>query len=316
MRYVLRKRVLDVVPRLEIDAEEYERFKAARRILTAGFAIEENYEVLISNYQEFETTILESAAFSMLRDHVGYGDFFDTRITLNRRLINLFTTTRLYLDHIKQHIAACASDPLDAIARIDAVTSEQYDGHREYRFMDAFRNYVQHRGIPIHWISHGSSWTFDEDGEKELMQFSVELVAEASVLRKDSVLKARPLAELEERTDLTLFTRRYIECLSTIHDAARHVTSEPLKKARELMEDAHKRYMAAGSEDVIGLSACMLEDDRDVEIEHTALLLDWDDVRVNLQKRNRKLVNLHRRYVTGASTFQNKPKRPRGGPRG
>lgn len=316
MRYVLRKRVLDSVPQLEIDADEYERFKSARRILAAGFAIEETYEVLISNYQEFETTILESAAFSMIRDHVGYGGFSDTRITLNRRLINLFTTTRLYLDQIKQHIAACASDPQDAIARIDVVTSEQYDNHREYRFMDTFRNYVQHRGIPIHWISHTSSWTFDEDGEKELMQCSVELVAEASVLRKDSVLKARPLAELEERTDLTLFTRRYIECLSTIHDVARQVASEPLKKARALMEDAHKRYMAAGAENVIGLSACVLEDESDVEVEHTALLLDWDDVRVNLQRRNRRLVNLHRRYVTGASTFQNKPKRPRGRPRG
>lgn len=315
MRYVLRQRVIGPHVQITMDAMAYERYQAARRVLSAAFAIEENYEILISNYQEFETTLLESAAFSMLRDHVGYGDFFDTRIALNRRLINLFTTTRLYLDHLKQHIAASASDPVDALARIDAVTSEQYDSHREYRFMDAFRNYAQHRGIPIHWISHGGSWTFDEDGEKELMQFSVEIVAEASVLRKDSVLKPRPLKELEERTDLTLYTRRYIECLSTIQDAVREITREPIREARALMEDAHKRYMEAGAESVIGLSACAMEDEREVEIEHVALLLDWDDVRVNLQRRNRKLVNLHRRHVTGASTFENKPKRPRGPPR-
>lgn len=44
-----------------------------------------------------------------------------------------------------------------------------------------------------------------------------------------------------------------------------------------------------------------------VEIEHTALLLDWDDVRVNLLKRNRKLVNLHRRYVTAAAASRPVP---------
>ena len=316
MRYILRQRVIGPHVQITIDATAYERYQAARKVLSAAFAIEENYEILISNYQEFETTLLESAAFSMLRNHVGYGDFFDTRMALNRRLINLFTTTRLYLDHLKQHVAAFASDPVDALARIDAVTSEQYDSYREYRFMDTFRNYAQHRGIPIHWISHGSSWTFDEDGEKELMQFSVEIVAEASVLRKDSVLKARPLKELEERTDLKLFTRRYVECLSTIHDAVRKVASEPIRDARALMEGAHKMYVEAGAESVIGLSACAMEDEREVELEHVALLLDWDDVRVELQKRNRNLVNLHRRYVTGASTFENKPKRPRGTPRG
>jgi hypothetical protein len=306
MKYVLRKWMLGQAPQIEIDAEAYARFKAARSVLRSAFAIEENYELLIANYQEFETTILESAAFNMVRDQIGYGDFFDTRIALNRRLINLCTTTRLYLDQLMPHVVACARDPKDATARIDAIISEQYDTNREYRFMDTFRNYVQHCGIPIHWISHASNWTFTDAREKDLMQFSIELVAEASVLRKDGEFKPRPLKELEERTDLTLYVRRYVECLSTIQDAVRQITGNPINEARALMESAHKRYLDAGADNVVGLAASIIEDERDVEIESTALLLDWDDIRVNLQKRNRRLVNLHRRYVTSESTFARK----------
>lgn len=309
MRYVLRQRAIGQVAQIQIDAETYAGFKAARRVLSSALAIEENYEILISNYQEFETTILESAAFNMVRDRTSYGDFFDIRIALNRRLINLFTTTRLYLDQLMQHVVACAPSPEDATARINAAISEQYDTYREYRFMDAFRNYVQHRGIPIHWISHASSWTLDENHEKELMQFSIELVAEASVLRKDGELKARPLKELEEKTDLTLFTRRYIECLSTIQDAVRQIIGDPVNEARALIEATHKRYLDAGAESVVGLSACALENERETETEYVPLLLDWDDIRLTLQKRNRRLVNLHRRYVTGESTFARKTKR-------
>ena len=214
MRYVLRKRVLAQVPQIEIDAEAYARFKMARSVLSSGFAIEENYELLISNYQEFETTILASVAFDMVRDQIGYGDFFDTRLTLNRRLVNLLTSARLFLDQLTQHVVACAPGAESIAARIKAVISEQYDTYREYRFMEALRNYAQHRGIPIHWLSHANNWTFDDDGKKELMQFSIELVAEASDLREDTKFNARVLSELEERTDLTLYVRRYIECLS------------------------------------------------------------------------------------------------------
>lgn len=148
-----------------------------------------------------------------------------------------------------------------------------------------------------------------EAGEKELMQFSIELVAEASILRRDGGLKARPLSELEEKVDLTLYVRRYIECLSAIQDVARQVTAEAASEARALMESAHKRYLDAGSESVIGLDASIVEDERDVVIESTSLFLDRDDIRASLLKRNRKLVNLHRRFVTSESTFAQKAKK-------
>jgi hypothetical protein len=243
-----------------------------------------------------------------------YAEFFDARLALNRRLVNLLTSARLYLDQLPQPVAACAPDGEAAKAQIKKVISEQYDGFKEYRFMDALRNYTQHRGIPIHWISHAGSWVGneqDEDDEEsqKLLQYSLELVSEASILREDADFKQRVREELEEQTDLTLSARRYVECLSTVHEAVRSATGGSLKEARDLMESAHKRYLEAGASNVIGLCACIFEAERDVEIEFTPLLLDWDDVRIALQKRNRKLTNLHRRYVTGKSTFMPKKKR-------
>jgi len=43
-----------------------------------------------------------------------------------------------------------------------------------------------------------------------------------------------------------------------------------------------------------------------LHISSIPLLLNWDDVRVSLQKRNRKLTNLRKRYVTGNIKTHNK----------
>ena len=304
MRYVLRKRVLGRVPQIEINADSYARYKSARSILSNALALEEKYEILISNYLEFETTILGVTAADMVREDVTYASFFEVRLALNRRLVNLLTSARLYLDQLSQHVAACAPDGEAAAARIKKIISEQWDSYREYRFMDALRNYTQHRGIPIHAISHAASWIGSEDLKQ--LQYSLKLVSEASILKEDADFKHRVLQELDEKTDLTLFVRRYIECLSTVHAAVRDTVEESVNGARDVMHTAHTTYLAAGASDVVGLCACALEDERDVETEYTVLLLDWDDVRIALQKRNHQLVNLHRRYVTNQSTLGKK----------
>jgi len=76
MKCILKKDVIGDVPEIEITEADYVAYKAARGALLNGFAVEEKYEILISNYLEFEKEILVAAAASMVRNHIGYSDFW------------------------------------------------------------------------------------------------------------------------------------------------------------------------------------------------------------------------------------------------
>lgn len=301
-KYLLRLSVLGRVPEIEISKEKYSEYKAARNILSNCLAIEEKYEILISNYLEFEKQILDAATWSMVREHVDYSDFFEVKLGLNIRLVNLLTAARLYIDQLNQNVQECVPELADAKATMKGFFSKEYDENLEYRFMEALRNYVQHRGIPIHSTSLGSKRI--SQGDVSFFEYSVEIASQRSYLEEDGEFKKKVLAELDDKIDLKAAVRCYLESISNVHDSARQLVEQSVKSARELLENAHQQYAAIYSENLVGLSACVRSEDR--EIDSVPLLLDWDDIRVKLQKRNGKMTNLRKRYVTGKVKAHNK----------
>ncbi|MDO9230748.1 MAG: hypothetical protein Q7U03_14440 [Syntrophales bacterium] len=294
MKYVLRKPVLGEVPDIEISEEQYKIYKESRVILINCLDIEEKYEILVSNYLELEKNILCANATYMVRDHIGYSDFFDLRLALNICLVNLLTSARLYVDQLHHHVKECVPHLDGVIQLIKNLLAKEYDENPEFRFMEALRNYVQHRGIPVHWTSSGERWT--EIGEDGLLEYYLELAALKSVLEEDGEFKKQVLNECSDKVDLKSATRSYIESISKVHDAVRELVRKSVQDSRLNLEEAHTQYSKVYKESLVGLSACIINDCG--IIETVPLLLDWDDVRVKLQKRNRKLINLKKRYVT------------------
>lgn len=231
-----------------------------------------------------------------------YSEFFDTRSALNIDLVNLLTAARLYLDQLPQDVAECLPENPGAGDSVKAHCAVEYDAHFEYRFMEALRNHVQHRGIPIHFVRQDARWTsFEEDGR---MEFTVDICAQRRYLEEDKKFKRAVLDEMTDDVDLTAACRRYVESLSAINEFARDLVAEPTRSARATLEAVHRRYAEVYSEKLIGLTASALDDDR--EISSVPLLLDWDDVRLELQKRNSRLINLRRRCVTGRAMTDRK----------
>jgi hypothetical protein len=294
MRYLLRKAVINPVPEVEISAQDFSGLKAARGVLSNAFAIEEKYEIVISNFLDLEKQLLDVAATNAVRDTNTYAEFFETRSVLNIRLVNLLTSTRLYLDQLPQHIGDCDLEDTRSVALVKARCSAEYDKHFEFRFMEALRNYVQHRGIPVHFVSQGARWTSFEDDR--LMEFSVHIAAQRSYLEEDEKFKKAVLNEISKDVDLIAASRQYLESISAINEFVRKLLFEPTTSARTAIESAHHRYSQVYSETLIGLSALEMEDA--LVISSIPLLLEWDDIRIQLQKRNRQLVNLSKRYVT------------------
>lgn len=294
MKYILRKAVLDAVPEVEISAHEFATLKAARSVLSNAFAIEEKYEIVISNFLDLEKQLLEVAATNVVRNTRSYAEFFETRSVLNIRLVNLLTATRLYLDQLPQHIGDCVPQKSEAGDLVKVRCSDEYDNHFEYRFMEALRNHVQHRGIPIHFVQQNARWTSFEDDRQ--MEFSVHIAAQRSYLEEDEKFKKSILGEVSKDIDLIAASRRYIECISAINEFVRELIADSVISARTVIEAAHQSYAQVFSESLIGISA--MEVNKGQMVSSVPLLLDWDDVRIQLQKRNRQLINLAKRYVT------------------
>lgn len=295
MKYLLRGIVAGKVSEIEIAAGEYAEFKKARNILSNALAIEEKYEIVITNYLDFEKQILDTTTDSMVRGHLDYSDFFKVRLGLNVRLINLLTAVRLYVDQLSQNVQECVPDVADAKEIVKKFFSKENDENKEYRFMEALRNHVQHRGLPVHWTQQGFRRTSLEEGS--FLEFSIELASLRSYLEEDSKFKKKVLAELGEKVDLKAATRSYVESISNVHESVRNMITESVTLARELIEGAHRRFTAVHGESSAGLIACKCSNGR--QISAIPLLLDWDNIRVELQKRNKKLTNLRKCYATG-----------------
>lgn len=159
MFYQLRIHATGKYPEIEIDEVKFCSIVEARNVLSAAMAVEEKYELLVSNYIELEKELLKVAADDMIYRDRDYSVFFDIRLLFNQRLVNLLTSSRLYIDQIQQHIKTCLPNDLEASINVKGFFSKEYDAHFEYQFMEALRNFVQHRGLAVHSTNHSSRWT-------------------------------------------------------------------------------------------------------------------------------------------------------------
>lgn len=296
MKYVLRKADLSNELELEISKETYEAYKEYKTILSNCLEFEEKYEILILTYMDFERKIFDATAM-----HIVHGLFldpletFDIRLALNISLMSLLTSARLYVDQFCHLIGECIPHRSDAEKLAKSILSKEYDQNPEYRFMEQFRNHIQHYGLPIHYISSGMRWTdLSEDG---LLEYSMDFGAQKSFLEEDKKFKKSIINESPGEVDLKSMTRCYIESLSSAHNAARDLIKESVQNARQNFEDAYSEYRKIYPDHSGSLIAC-ITDDQGV-VETVPLMLYLDNIRMNLQKRNRKLVNLKKSYVTG-----------------
>ena len=295
MKYVLRKADHSDELEIEISKEAYAAYKESRTILSNCLAIEENYEVLILTYLDLERQIFDATASHMVRGLLDPLGTFDIRLALNIRLMSLLTSITLYRDRFCHHVKECVPHFSGADTLAKSFLSKEFDENSEYRFMEQFRNHVQHFDLPIHWISSGMRWTdISEDG---LLEYSMDFGVQKSFLEENEKFKKNIINESPAKIDLKQTTRSYVESLSKAHDAARELIKESVQNARQNLENAYSQYRNVYAEHSGSLSACMT--DNEGVIETVPLMLYLDDIRMKLQKRNRKLVNLRKSYVTG-----------------
>ena len=282
-------------PELVINESKFEQLKKAKECLSEILSFEEKYELLLSNYMELEKECLLISAQKMVYEDNEYMNFFDINLLFNQRIVNLLTTSRLYIDQLSQHIKACNLD-ID----IKSFFSYEYDNNFEYRFMEALRNYVQHRGLAVHFTSIGSNWTsLDDDGE---IQFKTRVYTKKDEVEKDSAFKKSVAKEMPDKVDIIYASRSYIESISKVHCNIRKILSDVAISSRQIVEEIIHEYEKTSNGKSIGLGIVCLENNGkyDEILDKFYITLEWDNIRIKLERKNQSLVNLRKRFVSSS----------------
>lgn len=282
-------------PELVINESKFEQLKQAKECLSEILSFEEKYELLLSNYMELEKECLLISAQNMVYEDNEYMNFFDIKLLFNQRIVNLLTTSRLYIDQLSQHIKACNLN-ID----IKSFFSYEYDNNFEYRFMEALRNYVQHRGLAVHFTSIGSNWTsLDDDGE---MQFKTRVYTKKDEVEKDSAFKKSVAKEMPDKVDIIYASRSYIESISKVHCNIRKILSDVAISSRQIVEEIIHEYEKTSNGKSIGLGIVCLENNGkyDEILDKFYITLEWDNIRIKLERKNQSLVNLRKRFVSSS----------------
>lgn len=290
MKYAIQALVLHRNPRISIEEAEFLALRDARTALRAAFTLEEIYDLVLGNFHELAVSVLQAAVSEMTKWKQSYEEHFEVRADFNRRTLNLLSAARLYLDQYAQWLKEVGSDPTP----VRKLSNDLYDGHFEYRFMEALRNHVQHVGLAVHGVNYDAKWL--PPSKTERLQFSVSPYASRSALAADKGFKSSVLAECPDSIPIIPAAHVYVESISALHQEVRKLADPIATESRALTQRAITKHAEAMHEKVPGLAAIALDGEH--VAEEVRLFLEWDDVRLKLARKNRTLNALGRSYVS------------------
>ncbi len=303
MDYGLARQVLNYKGFVQITEPEFWEIKAAKDGLLEALFIEEKFDLVIENLLELESTMLNSAVRGAYLHNQDWESYQDERGLLNRRLINLLTAARIYIHHVKHHVKKVFLDAHDMGAAPDlkSLFSREYDARLGFRAGEALRNFVQHRGFPVHGITFETRrMDRTEEGISDLRcGLSTYLVPEE--LREDGDFKKSVLEELESlgnKVDLKFLVRDYIEGIANVHNDIRERVQPQVDHWEEKITSAIARFEQVSPEEgVIALSAIQRNEDGQW-VRTVQIFAEFMQYRRTLRKKNSYLQSLGKKYIT------------------
>ena len=273
-----------ICPRLSvpITEEEFSALAGARRVLSESLEFEQRYELLVGNFISMELAFTELCLRSAVERSYAYPDLAKVIQEANRHIVNILTAARSYIDQVKQDFKFLPLDP-EFLVSANLLFNKEYDGSLFYRFMEALRNYTQHRAFPATNFSDSS---LDHESSGWAEKLTIQAVKEQLFL--DKKFKRKFLEDLPEKIDLRHASREYVRGLGNVHIALRALVQQKVIEARELVDKTIKIYRDAGASSNTALCARKFGD----EPQDVPVMNDWDDVRAKLAAKNGRSIDL------------------------
>lgn len=278
----------------EISIVEYKEILSAKQNLVNILYIEDKFNLIMENYIELEHDLLKVTLDSVYSpEHMLDWSISVNKVHLiNRRLINLLTTTRLYLDQVQHDLNMISHEQQGLADSIKELTHYEYDNVIGYRVMEALRNYVQHRGLPVHELQYSRDTVKNES--------SISPFIKLDTLENDGKFKKAVLTELKEygknKINIKNYISEYIESLFKILQFIRQELTKDVEKWEESINNAFLPHKEKYDEvKVIGIGEELTEG----FLSHRLYLsTDFISRRKRLEQKNSNLYNITNKIVT------------------
>lgn len=287
MKYFLRRASIGPQVIIQIDEARYNALRDARKTLVDAGSFEQHYELLLGNFTAFEMFCAHTSLKNAVEVNFRYEGFASLISEANRHAINFLATSRQYADQVVRNFRHLSlEEPFDSVAK--RLLSKAYDGTLEYRLVWELRNYVQHRAFAVHGYKGKSNTPWLEGCEFHCQK--------KAVLEDKGKFKQRVLDELPDTIDLLWMFRGYMAQVSRVQRDLRKQMEHKCDQARALIQQAMSEFSSAQddkpipSNPAIGLTACKEKDGK--FSDEVGLLLDWDDARIVLAKKNARLIKV------------------------
>lgn len=278
-------------PRILISESEYRPAVNAMQGLVCLLEIELVYDMLVANFEEFEAFNLESAlATKLYSDSASWHWLVAKLRTSNRKLNNALSACRLYIDQTSHYLCLeCWQDDESAFRLFEKAYKSEYDGNVSYRLMEALRNLLQHRLLPIKSLSSGGKIEGGVTAHVTIPKLSKEsLLAEKIKCIVKSDIEAMP-----EYIEVVPHLASYVESLSRINLVVRKAVDSKAREWIALLEAFNGKHFCDGKpiqmSDLSPFELLMYKDDSYKEvledrwvlrqpIEHRELLIEKNGV--------------------------------------
>jgi hypothetical protein len=226
----------------EITKLDFDVLVSSKEDLILLTGIEEKFDVLLSNYAEFEQELLSLTLYNLIHRDLDWLKLRSDVQLINQRLSNLLSSARLYLDQVKHDLSRGFGGKSSSIYQqaVEKISSE-YDSNFSYQVMEAIRNFTQHRSLPVEGISY--PMVRDESGSEVGTKFQIIPILAVNELKKDRGIKKELIEYLEKQKDdknivnIVPFVRGYIESFGRIHDRIRGLTGHSAVFAERMIQD-------------------------------------------------------------------------------
>jgi hypothetical protein len=282
-RYKLVRLTLGPCPSVMIDHAEYSAIARAKQGVLTALALEEKFSLLLENYAEYESELLDVAVRSSIFSHQAWSEFQSDIHAVNRRLVNLLTATKLYADHVDHELIRLYGRG----AAVPSTYRDERDKSRasvlSWRALELLRNVVQHRDFPIHELSLESSADRD-DPDRGFVRHSVHPSIAVQRLASDRRMDARDrqtlvdLAAKGQNLQLTPMVREYVAAIARLHGLIRGAMAPDLDVWDLAISSALEKARAAFG-DVFAVGAARIVECEDGEEEHDVVEIFDDPIK-------------------------------------
>lgn len=265
MRYGVRQMALGADRFLELTSDEHAVAKKARQRLLDALHIEQKFRLLLANYAELEEELLRLTNRELVYGKVTWSSMHDDLHEISRRLINLLTTSRLYVDQVKHDISGMYGKDSQQVEASNNVFNEQYDKLLGYRAMEALRNFVQHRSMPLHGIRYNRARTNSKSGDlcEHICTptIGIETIDAEGGFKAQVLEELKALAEQKNELDLKPLVREYMTGLGSAHTKLRSLIDTDVKAAETSFNNVVKKFAEKFGQDLLGVALVQEEPD-------------------------------------------------------